>query len=248
MLGQQLAALHNDASCLVVIDATHDTDLETIVQALSYTQHDALLVGSAGLARPLAAELAMARDEHTTAEERLSPLIIVGSVNPVSRQQMKHLQAKLQPEHVSLDASLLLQDESMWENQVQSAAQHVRQAALSGRSVLLATPGETDDIESAQRVGAEKGLDARTLAQRIASALGTAAARVITDTALAGVVVTGGDTAQALLDQLRADGIDLVSEALPGIPYGRIHGGSATGLPIVTKAGGFGGPDALIQA
>lgn len=63
-----------------------------------------------------------------------------------------------------------------------------------------------------------------------------------------GIVVTGGDTLHAVLRALQAHGVDLIEEAAPGIPLGRIAGGPWAGLRIVSKAGGFGGPDALANA
>ena len=60
-----------------------------------------------------------------------------------------------------------------------------------------------------------------------------------------GVALSGGDTAFAILSALGASGIKLVGEVLPGIPHGHIMGGLASGLPVVTKAGGFGNEDAL---
>jgi uncharacterized protein YgbK (DUF1537 family) len=35
---------------------------------------------------------------------------------------------------------------------------------------------------------------------------------------------------------------------LPAIPFGRIVGGSQEGLGVVTKAGGFGKPEALAKS
>ena len=63
-----------------------------------------------------------------------------------------------------------------------------------------------------------------------------------------GIVVTGGDTLHAVLRALQAHGVDLMQEAAPGIPLGRIAGGPWAGLRIVSKAGGFGGPAALADA
>jgi uncharacterized protein YgbK (DUF1537 family) len=40
----------------------------------------------------------------------------------------------------------------------------------------------------------------------------------------------------------------LYGEVDAGMPWGRLIGGPADGLPVVTKAGGFGGDDALVQA
>jgi uncharacterized protein YgbK (DUF1537 family) len=61
-----------------------------------------------------------------------------------------------------------------------------------------------------------------------------------------GLVVTGGDAAAVVLGALSAQGVRLASEIRTGIPYGRLAGGPLNGLPVATKAGGFGEPDALL--
>ena len=38
------------------------------------------------------------------------------------------------------------------------------------------------------------------------------------------------------------------SDVLPGIPWGSLEGGALPGLPVVSKAGSFGGDDALLTA
>ncbi len=80
------------------------------------------------------------------------------------------------------------------------------------------------------------------------AALAAAARRWLAAHAARGIVVTGGDTLGALLRALQAYGVDLEQEAAPGIPLGRIAGGPWAGLRIISKAGGFGGPDALVDA
>jgi uncharacterized protein YgbK (DUF1537 family) len=63
----------------------------------------------------------------------------------------------------------------------------------------------------------------------------------------AALVLTGGETAAYVLRALRASSIRLAGELAPGIPWGIIEGGEADGLLVVTKSGGFGTHDALIQ-
>jgi uncharacterized protein YgbK (DUF1537 family) len=63
-----------------------------------------------------------------------------------------------------------------------------------------------------------------------------------------GIIVTGGDIARALLDSVKATGLDVIREVSPGIPLGIIPDGSFRGMPIVTKAGGFGRQDAFVLA
>jgi D-threonate/D-erythronate kinase len=64
----------------------------------------------------------------------------------------------------------------------------------------------------------------------------------------AGFILSGGDTAQCICKALDVKAIRLVCEVAPGIPWGKILGGLAAGLPVVTKAGGFGRIDALTKA
>jgi uncharacterized protein YgbK (DUF1537 family) len=63
----------------------------------------------------------------------------------------------------------------------------------------------------------------------------------------AGFLITGGDTATLVCEALGVQGIDLKGEILPGLPWGVAVGGVIDGLPIATKSGGFGGPDALLR-
>lgn len=61
------------------------------------------------------------------------------------------------------------------------------------------------------------------------------------------VLVTGGETAVALYAALAAEGLELLGAPLPGLALGRLHAAAHPHLPIVTKAGGFGGPDLLVS-
>ncbi|MFJ1027188.1 nucleotide-binding domain containing protein, partial [Bordetella pertussis] len=82
----------------------------------------------------------------------------------------------------------------------------------------------------------------------VARRLGELAARLVLAHGAAGVVATGGDGASAVLAALQASGIALVDEVTGGVPLGTLTGGQAAGLPVVTKAGGFGEQDVLIRA
>jgi uncharacterized protein YgbK (DUF1537 family) len=64
---------------------------------------------------------------------------------------------------------------------------------------------------------------------------------------LAGLVLMGGDVAFAVSAALEVEALWLRGEVQPGIPWGRYVGGLAPGLPVVTKAGGFGDDGALVE-
>jgi uncharacterized protein YgbK (DUF1537 family) len=68
------------------------------------------------------------------------------------------------------------------------------------------------------------------------------------DGPVAALILTGGDTAAFVLQALGASGIRLAGELATGIPWGFIEGGQADGCAVVTKSGGFGSRDALVNA
>jgi D-threonate/D-erythronate kinase len=59
------------------------------------------------------------------------------------------------------------------------------------------------------------------------------------------LVIIGGETARYVCAACDVRAVDLLGEAAPGIPYGRLVGGAAPGLSLLTKSGGFGAADCL---
>jgi len=62
------------------------------------------------------------------------------------------------------------------------------------------------------------------------------------------LVLCGGETARAVLTRSGATRLLVTGEILPRIPLATITGGSFQGKRVVTKAGSFGPPDALVRA
>lgn len=79
----------------------------------------------------------------------------------------------------------------------------------------------------------------RADSKSVARALGETVAR-LAPPAGSLLVLSGGATAQTILDTLGVTVLHLIGEALPGLPLARAHG-----LTVITKSGGFGEPDTL---
>ena len=75
---------------------------------------------------------------------------------------------------------------------------------------------------------------------QVAAALGRGVAALPEAAPVGAVVVTGGETAAALLDAIGQTVVDLVGELQPGIPLSLVRRGEAR-FALITKAGGFGG-------
>jgi uncharacterized protein YgbK (DUF1537 family) len=101
----------------------------------------------------------------------------------------------------------------------------------SGHPVLITT---ADQIAAAQSVST-------------ASRLGSLAATVLARSRPDLVVVTGGETAVALLRAVGTNTIDLLGVPASGLALGELSIGAASSVPLLTKAGGFGAPDLLVN-
>ena len=79
------------------------------------------------------------------------------------------------------------------------------------------------------------------LEDRITEALAESTKRLLHN--LSGIIITGGATALAVTKKLGTRNIEILDEVQPGVPVLMLDD-----IPAVTKAGGFGQPDILIQA
>ncbi|PZX17141.1 uncharacterized protein YgbK (DUF1537 family) [Palleronia aestuarii] len=77
-----------------------------------------------------------------------------------------------------------------------------------------------------------------------ASAFSTAIAALMRDHAPATLIASGGETANAILDASGLHRLSLIAEIAPGLPVSDVRTDWGE-LRLVTKSGGFGGPDAL---
>ncbi|MFG0229006.1 four-carbon acid sugar kinase family protein [Achromobacter sp. 413638] len=217
----ELAARIERAGRIVVVDAADEAELERLAQAIGLLGERALPVGAGGLAAPLARVWAGAEQAGTV-------LVVVTSQHSAARAQAAALIAA--GARCWMPAPAQLADADGW--RAWSAALLDAPADKGGVALLLAPEGHAD------------GLDADMVARR----LGGLAAAWIRHRGAAGVVATGGDGAREVLRALDAGGIALADEVMGGVPLGTLTGGQAAGLPIVTKAGGFGTEDVLVRA
>ena len=117
---------------------------------------------------------------------------------------------------------------------------------------LLARPGVVavgpEALPAALRSGADPVLragDDGEATPAVATALAQAVARAARATALAGLILTGGETARRVCEALGIAAIAIDGAVEPGVALGRVVGRET---PIVTKAGGFGDERSLVRA
>jgi uncharacterized protein YgbK (DUF1537 family) len=111
--------------------------------------------------------------------------------------------------------------ESNASERVQSYAQTLDATLASGSDVAVTIRGEEVNFQEGPKLVA-------ALAELIAPRLSQ----------VGGLIVTGGETARAILDQAGISGLRMQGEIEPGAPIGVSTGNIA--IPVITKAGAFG--------
>jgi uncharacterized protein YgbK (DUF1537 family) len=84
------------------------------------------------------------------------------------------------------------------------------------------------------------------VSERVSDALAEIVAELSPEDLFDALILTGGDTAVRVARSLGATGILLEGEIEAGVPVGTLVG--TRPYRVVTKAGGFGGPDTLRDA
>lgn len=235
---------------LVIVDIAEQEDLQRICLGLSQSGLRILWVGSTGLAEfvPLAFDTASTPD--TFDEDRLPDprpaLALVGSASETTRAQLRYAQTNNRLNIITLDPGCLIQGGGIAMNELEQAGASLRAAMDSGQDVALVVSASRDEIAATQQLGAKLNLSAAEVAQRIVDGLAQVGSRLVRESRISGIVATGGDTANALCNALRAQALEILGEVEAGIPIMRLIGEGS--LPLVTKAGGFGSPAAMGDA
>jgi D-threonate/D-erythronate kinase len=210
-----------DYEC-VVADAERDADLEALVRAVP-DPDQILWAGSAGLALALGSVYPGPRAGDASVQRApVRPaLVVVGSLSGVAREQVRRLVV----EYGEVDVPV----EGNEPDAVQEAVEVAKGMLARGTCAVVHSPEERSaSSESVLRELAE------------------VAALLSEEELFEGLVLTGGATAVGVARRLGASGIRLEGEVETGVPMGVLVGPRP--YPVVTKAGGFGGPDTLVGA
>lgn len=230
---------------ILIFDGLERKDLETIAAVGFERPPLPLFIGSAGLAEAVATRFAEqirltpALPSATTSAAHA--LVVCGSASAVSRRQLALMAQVAGFPCIEIRSSFALQapsDRAAEEGMIRRTASD---ALRRGSVILSVSPGRTACSDA----------DDRPAAQAIAEALGGIAAHALAGSGVAGrdvaLILTGGDTAMAVLAPLGIKGIEIGGELLQGIMAGRITGGPFSDAQVVTKAGAFGKDDALLR-
>jgi uncharacterized protein YgbK (DUF1537 family) len=219
-------AIVSAPAAIVSADACQQSDLAAISRAI--VDSGSMPCGALGLARAWAQALGGRAPGQLRPPEllhtglALPALIVAGSHHPRSAAQVRALTATGAAVAVSPD-----------QTSAAPAADLAIAALGAGQTVVLHTPSSD--------------LQGRRAQQRAMQVLADTARQICGALRPGLLVLTGGETARLVGATLGVRAIAICGEVEVGMPRGRMVGGLADGLLVVTKAGGFGGEQVLLR-
>jgi 4-phospho-D-threonate 3-dehydrogenase / 4-phospho-D-erythronate 3-dehydrogenase len=216
-------------SDVLVCDAETEGDLAAIAAAASSLGPQTVWAGSAGLAYCLPAALKLAPTDSANSRQQLAvgpTLFVIGSPSSNSREQAKALSASSNTIAIPSRDLRLGAGDAPWSKHDAAIAN----AFASGRDVVV-TFGSEERID----VSKNKHL-ASALARMVAPYAGKVGA----------LVLTGGETARAVLESWGIASLRPVKEVETGVPFS-ISENCSRSIPVITKAGDFGTPGTMLH-
>ena len=217
---------------VLVCDAETDLDLMAIATASMELDCRPIWVGSAGLAYQLPQAAGLVKRTHV-APKSLPPiggplLFVIGSLSRNSLEQVRILSSSSATIEICVPPEVLLAGEQHADWLVY--AHELERAFRSNQDVVL-SPKTEPRIDLAER-------------PFIAAALARLATTVARNAGA--LIASGGETARAVFEALGISRLRLLGDLEKGIPISITENWSRP-LPVITKAGDFGGASALLN-
>ncbi|MGW0817396.1 four-carbon acid sugar kinase family protein [Streptomyces viridiviolaceus] len=212
------------AGATAVCDAETDTDLDAVAEAALRLPPTVRMAGAGGLAAALGRLSGPAAPRTVTGPAPGEPrpvVVVVGTAHPGSVAQIAQL-TRHGARHTALSAASLL-------------------GTADGGTRTASAPARPDRAPVTVLSIAGTGTVDRSAAPHLARALARTVARGLPEDA--DLVLTGGETARSVLDELAVTSLLPIGQVHPGA----VHCRTADGRGVVTRPGGYGGPDSLLR-
>lgn len=252
LYGNDLAAVltreQNKGTAFLSFDSRTEADLQKGMKQLQDSGFSILFAGSAGAAFYLFPEPGRTKQNPVYSSllkdsSSQSALFVVGSRSNISRKQRQLLMTEPDIVPLSLSPSLFF-DQKTRETEIEKVIEQIVHQQPS-YSLLYLESGQAA-VQAVETHAAAAGITLQEASLYMAEQMGYIVSRIYERIPYDALFLTGGDIASAVCTSLGSDSLELYGEWEPGIPIGRLRG--AFRPLVMTKAGGFGNEDSLIQA
>jgi len=235
-LEKELKKAGEEGETIIVLDAATQNDLKRIAKMITITGFEKLTSGPAGLAEEMPKALGLISGKPA--------ILICGSISEVTLKQIRRAEEMIKDPAIKLDVNKILRNGKGRDEEIWRIIKEVKANIAEEKDSIVTSAVSKESVEEDICIGKKLGMTNAEISEKIASALGKIA-YITAEEEIAGIILTGGAIATAVLKTMGAIGVKVLNEIMPGIPIGRIIGSKFNGLKIITKAGAFGDQDAL---
>jgi len=234
---------------ILVADSETSEDLARIVQAAQHLPFRPLMVGASGLIHALtdASQRGSGDAPLSSAVEKLPLLAVVGSMSDIAAQQIAFLRQHRAVTLVDIDVLDLFSPGSP-ARQLTLAAQISGALGQGKHCVIRTSQGAAQRHQIAQFCKLQH-ISRAQMGERIAAFLGQLIDEVLRQPGKlpGGLYLSGGDIALAVARALGATGFEIKGQIAGCVPWGYLLESQFQRLPVMTKAGGFGTENTLLD-
>ncbi len=235
--GTELAQVLASKQGVLVVDIERDADIALLMAAAATLETRPLLVGASGLSDALGALLACRQPRPV--------LALVGSMSAIAQQQIARLASQRDIRIIDIDIRQLFAQPAwpaaaVWQ-------QAMQQALRDGVHCVVRTTQHADQRHEIEQLCQQHQVSRQALGERICQFLADITRSVCRNVQPAGLYLSGGDVAIAVAQALGASGFQIQGLVAGCVPHGVLLN-SELHLPVMTKAGGFGDENTLVEA
>jgi len=230
---EKLSKFKSQGVEIAVFDALTEKHLRDIAQTADEAQ---LVVGSAGLASELPAGIGISK---------CKPLISVcGSTRHLSRVQVTNLVERLGFMETQINVNHLIQGGIAVENEVERCVGEAVKFLRGGVDVSLTVSPRESSRGEFMLYTENNSVNPDDVRYIVGEAFGRITSEILKQVEVKGLLLTGGATSLHVCEKLGVGSAKIVAEVEPGMPLVLL----SNGILAVTKAGGFGVENSLVQA
>ena len=219
-------------SRVLIFDAVNNEDIIKISKAIIHSDIDIVTVDPGPFTLYYSKEL----QKKNHLEKKI--LMVIGSVTATTKKQIEYI---LQEEDIFL---VKMKVEDFFEKEtclkeIERVIAYIKKGIVSYDLFLVTTSPIGDEKKAdLQKLAENLNTTVEEISKIIANTLTETVVKILKETEkFEGVYSSGGDITIALLEKLKAIGVEIREEVIPLAAYGRLIGGDFPNLKLVSKGG-----------
>ena len=219
-------------SRVLIFDAVNNEDIIKISKAIIHSDINIITVDPGPFTLYYSKEL----QKKNHLEKKI--LMVIGSVTTTTKKQIEYI---LQEEDIFL-VKMRVEDffeEESCSKEIERVISFIKKG-IESYDLFLVTTSPIGDEKKAdlQKLAENLNTTVEEISKIIANTLTETVVKILKETEkFEGVYSSGGDITIALLEKLKAIGVEIREEVIPLAAYGRIIGGDFPNLKLVSKGG-----------